>query len=54
MTGMGNTVSTMLERPEYMGHTVNFRSSKKSYRDKRVKNAPEDWLVFGEYPRGHC
>ena len=42
----GNTVSTMLERSEYMGHTVNFRSSKKSYRDKRVKNAPEDWLVF--------
>ena len=42
----GNTVSTMLERPEYMGYTVNFRSSKKSYRDKRVKNAPEDWLVF--------
>ena len=42
----GNTVSTILERPEYMGHTVNFRSSKKSYRDKRVKNAPEDWLVF--------
>ena len=28
----GNTVSTLLERPEYMGHTVNFRSSKKSYR----------------------
>lgn len=42
----GNTVSTILERPEYMGHTVNFRSSKKSYRDKRVKNAPEDWLMF--------
>ena len=42
----GNTVSTLLERPEYMGHTVNFRSSKKSYRDKRVKNAPEDWLIF--------
>ena len=42
----GNTVSTLLERPEYMGHTVNFRSSKKSYRDKRVKNAPEEWLIF--------
>ena len=42
----GNTVSTLLERPEYMGHTVNFRSSKKSYRDKRVRNAPEDWLIF--------
>ena len=25
---------------------MNFRSSKKSYRDKRVKNAPEDWLIF--------
>src|SRR5699024_4458606 len=41
-----NTVSTLLEWPEYMGHMVNFRSSKKSYRDKRVKNAPEDWLIF--------
>lgn len=29
-----------------MGHTVNSRSSKKSYRDKRVKNAPKDWLIF--------
>ncbi len=42
----GNTVSTMLTKPEYMGHTVNFRTSKKSYRDKRVKNDPEDWLIF--------
>ena len=23
-----------------------FRSSKKSYRDKRVKNDPSDWLIF--------
>ena len=38
----GFTVSAMLTKPEYMGHTVNFRSSKKSYRDKRVKNAPSD------------
>ncbi|WP_243414349.1 zinc ribbon domain-containing protein, partial [Pseudoflavonifractor phocaeensis] len=37
---------SMLEKPEYMGHTVNFRSSKKSYRDKRVKNDPSDWLIF--------
>ena len=42
----GFTVSAMLTKPEYMGHTVNFRSSKKSYRDKRVKNAPSDWLIF--------
>ena len=42
----GETVSMILGRPEYMGHTVNFRSSKKSYKDKRVLNAPEDWLIF--------
>ncbi len=42
----GFTVSSMLIKPEYMGHTVNFRSSKKSYRDKRVKNDPSDWLIF--------
>ena len=29
-----------------MGHTVNFRTFCKSYRDKRVPNAPEDWLIF--------
>ena len=42
----GFTVSSMLAKPEYMGHTVTFRSSKKSYRDKRVKNDPSDWLIF--------
>ena len=42
----GHTVSTIIAKPEYMGHTVNFRSFKKSYKDKRVKNAPEDWLIF--------
>ena len=42
----GNTVSTIISKPEYMGHTVNFRSSKKHYKAKRVKNAPEDWLIF--------
>lgn len=42
----GHTVRTIIAKPEYMGHTVNFRTSKKSYKDKRVKNAPEDWLIF--------
>ena len=42
----GHTVSELIARPEYMGHTVNFRTSKKSYKDKRVKNAPKDWLIF--------
>ena len=42
----GNTVGTILSKPEYLGHTVNFRTSQKSYKDKRVNNAPEDWLIF--------
>ena len=42
----GGTVNMILTRPEYMGHTVNFRTSKKSWKDKRVKNSPENWLIF--------
>lgn len=42
----GSTVSQMLSKPEYLGHTVNFRSGHKSYKDARVKYDPEDWLVF--------
>ena len=42
----GETVRAILARPEYMGHTVNFRTSKKSYKDKRKRNNPEDWLIF--------
>lgn len=43
----GNTVSHILEKPEYMGHTVNFRTSKDSYKDKHAKENPkEDWLIF--------
>ena len=42
----GCTVSDILSKPEYMGHTVNFRTSSKSYRDKRVRNDSEDWVVF--------
>ena len=30
-----------------MGHTVNFRSYKESYKDKRAKKTPkEDWVIF--------
>ena len=33
--------------PEYMGHTVNFRSHKQSYKDKNAgMNPREDWLIF--------
>jgi DNA invertase Pin-like site-specific DNA recombinase len=41
------SVSKILERPEYLGHTVNFKTEKKSYKSKRtVVNPPEKWVVF--------
>ncbi len=43
----GEVVGAILSKPEYMGHTVNFRSYKPSYKDKRsVMNPKEDWLIF--------
>ena len=43
----GFVVSQILAKPEYMGHTVNFRSHKQSYKDKNpVMNPKEDWLIF--------
>ena len=42
----GVTVGNILRRPEYMGHTVNFRSSKNGLRAKRYKKPEEEWLVF--------
>ena len=43
----GGSVVRILERPEYMGDTVNFRSHKESYKDKKaVKNSSEDILIF--------
>ena len=40
-------VGRILSKPEYMGHTVNFRSHKESYKDKQpIFHAPEDWLIF--------
>ena len=41
------TISGILEKPEYCGHTVNFRTHVKSYKNKkRVNNPKEDWLIF--------
>ena len=43
----GTTVSNILEKPEYMGHTVNFRSTKESYKEKKqTKNPKEDWVII--------
>ena len=41
------TVADILARMEYLGHLVNFKSFKKSYKSKiKVQNNPEDWLIF--------
>ena len=42
----GATVSNILRRPEYMGHTVNFRSVKNGLKAKRQDNPKEEWLIF--------
>jgi len=42
-----NTVGKILQKPEYMGHTVNFRTYKGHYKDKkRVMKSPDEWLIF--------
>lgn len=42
-----DTIADILERPEYQGHTVNFKTYKQSYKSKRTCYNPEEkWLVF--------
>lgn len=41
------TVSNIISRPEYMGHTVNFRTYKENYKDKkRLMRSQDEWKVF--------
>lgn len=41
------TVANIIEKPEYLGHTVNFRTKKESFKDKtQTWNSKEDWLIF--------
>ena len=41
------TIAEILIKPEYLGHTVNFRSHTKSFKcKKRVWNDPSEWAVF--------
>ena len=43
----GTTVSYLLNRMEYMGYTVNFKTERPSFRDKRrVATPKESWKVF--------
>jgi DNA invertase Pin-like site-specific DNA recombinase len=43
----GGTVGNILSKPEYCGHTVNFRTYKESYKGKKFKyNDKSDWKIF--------
>ena len=42
-----STIGCILAKPEYMGHTVNFRNHKESYKDKKsVKRPKEEWHII--------
>ena len=43
----GSTISHLLSRQEYLGHTVNFKTYRKSYKQKKqLKNDPKNWQIF--------
>lgn len=44
---VSDTVARILSKKEYLGHTVNFKTFRKSYKDKKKRNNPEEnQLVF--------
>ena len=46
-TWSGTSIGAIIKRPEYMGDTVNFRTSMESYKDKLPRRKPPDeWLIF--------
>lgn len=41
------TIADILAKQEYLGHTVNFKSHKKSYKSKKkIQNDPSEWQIF--------
>lgn len=43
----GSTIVHMLARQEYLGHMVNFKTYRKSYKQKKqMKNDPSEWVIF--------
>ena len=41
------TIANMLEMVEYIGHTVNFKTYRKSYKSKKRQFKPkDDWVIF--------
>ena len=43
----GTTVANILSRLEYLGHTVNFKTYRKSYKNRKMMfNDPSEWQIF--------
>ena len=43
----GPVVAMILDRVDYLGHTVNFKTHNKSYKcHKKIKHTPDQWKVF--------
>jgi len=43
----GDAVAKILERQEYLGHTVNFRTYRKTFKNKKkLLNDPSEWKIF--------
>lgn len=43
----GDTVSSILSKQEYIGDTVNFRTTRKSFKNKKkIERNPSEWKVF--------
>ena len=41
------TINKMLDRIEYAGHTANFKTKKKSYKNKKkIDNPKSEWQIF--------
>ncbi len=41
------SVKGILTRPEYLGYTVNFKTTSKSYKEKKnIMNTPDKWAIF--------
>lgn len=46
-TWTASTITDMVKKPEYMGHTVNFRTHKDSYKDTHSRKLDsDDWIIF--------
>lgn len=42
-----STVADILDKQEYCGDTVNFRSTTKSFKNKKkIEKSPEEWVIF--------